>query len=81
MPFDLAARNLVGGAEFLQRILQRYQLVQGGLLLFEISHDHNAKISSVLVFDVGTLVDEWTALPNMTTAIDGKVIPLSLIHI
>ena len=44
-------------------------------MLFEIPHNHNPKISSVLVFDVGTLVLERTALPNMAAAVDGKVIP------
>ena len=74
MPFDPAARNLVSVAKFLQSILQRHQLVQGGFLLLKIPHNHNAKISCVLVFDVGPLILERTTLPNVATAIDGEVI-------
>ena len=74
MAFDSRARDLVCLMEDLQSFLKRLQLVKRWVLHFKVTHDQNAEISGVFTTDMSTLVLKRTALPNVSSTINGKVI-------
>lgn len=50
------------------------ELVGGGSLAFEVAEDADAEIALVLIADVGSLIGEWSALPDAAGGVDEEVV-------